>query len=177
MIKDARRVDDYTVDLILEGPNPLLLNGLTSICMMDKEWMTEHKCLDPIDPSKGQESLCQFPCKRHGPFMLESRQPDAKTILAANPNWWDKPQHNLTRIVFTPIKSDATRVAALLSGEVDFIHPSPLQDADRLSRTPGIKLMEGAELRTVMLAVNQAPEQPNDSNVTARIPAKGRPGS
>ena len=35
--------------------------------------------------------------------------------------WWGKAEHNLTEIVFTPIGSDATRVAALLSGEVDVV--------------------------------------------------------
>ena len=49
-------------------------------------------------------------------------------MFKANPNWWRKPEHNLKEIVFTPIGSDATRVAALLSGEVDVIEPVPIQD-------------------------------------------------
>ena len=118
---------------------------------MDNEWMTENKCLTPVDPAKGQESYATTHANGTGPFMLESRQPDAKTVLVVNPNWWDKPEHNLDRIIFTPIKSDATRVAALLSGELDFMHPAPLQDLDRISRTPGIKLLEAPDLRTIML--------------------------
>ena len=68
-----------------------------------------------------------------GPLMVQSRQPDAKTILTVNPEWWDTPKHNLTRIEFSPIGSDATRVAALLSGELDFVFPAPLQDVDHES--------------------------------------------
>ena len=56
-----------------------------------------------------------------------------KTVFKANPAWWDKAEHNLDEIVFTPIGSDATRVAALLSGEVDVIEPVPLQDIQRVN--------------------------------------------
>jgi peptide/nickel transport system substrate-binding protein len=171
-VREARKVDDYTVDIVLDGPTPLLLNGLTNICIMDKEWMRENKCLDPVDPAKGQEGYASTHANGTGPFMLESRQPDAKTVLVVNPNWWDKPQHNLTRIIFTPIKSDATRVAALLSGEVDLMHPSPLQDADRISRTPGVKLLEGPDVRTIMLAINQTPNEPFESNIKGKNPLR-----
>jgi peptide/nickel transport system substrate-binding protein len=171
-VKDCRKVDDYTVDVILYGPHPIVLNGLTNICIMDKEWMTENKCLDPVDPAKGQDSYASTHAIGTGPFMLESRQPDARTVLAVNPNWWDKPEHNLDHIVFTPIKSDATRVAALLSGELDFMHPAPLQDLDRISRTPGMKLLEAPDLRTIMLSINQAPAEPFESNIKGKNPLK-----
>jgi peptide/nickel transport system substrate-binding protein len=134
--------------------------------------MTEHKCLDPVNPGKGEESYATSNANGTGPFILESRQPDAKTVLVVNPNWWDKVQHNLTRIVFTPIKSDATRVAAFLSGELDFIHPAPLQDLDRISRTPGFKLLEAPELRIVFLMLNQGPAEPHDSNIKGKNPLK-----
>jgi peptide/nickel transport system substrate-binding protein len=171
-VKDIRKVDDFTVDFILNGPYPLLLNDLTNILMMDRDWMTEHKCLDPVNPAKGEESYATLHANGTGPFILESRQPDAKTVLVVNPNWWDKVQHNLTRIVFTPIKSDATRVAALLSGEVDFIHPAPLQDLERISKTPGLRLLEAPELRIVFLSLNQGPTEPHDSNVKGKNPLK-----
>ena len=116
LVKEARKVDDYTVDILFDGAYAMLLNCLQLIHIMDYEWMAEHKCLDPIDPSKNQDSYASTHANGTGPFMIESRQPDAKTVLVVNPNWWDTPRHNLTRIVFTPIKSDATRVAALLSG-------------------------------------------------------------
>ena len=171
-VKDTRKVDDYTIDIVCQRPAPLLPNILTSLMIMDKEWMTEHNCLDPIDPTKGQEGYASTHTNGTGPFMLESRQPDAKTVLVVNPNWWDTPRHNLTRIVFTPIKSDATRVAALLSGEIDFIHPSPLQDAERISRAPGFKLIETPSIRTIMLMINQEPSEANESNIKGKNPLK-----
>ena len=54
-------------------------------------------------------------------------------MFVKNPNWWDKPQHNIDKIEFTPITSAATRVAALLSGEIDFTNVAPLQDLPRLA--------------------------------------------
>ncbi len=53
-----------------------------------------------------------------------------KTVFRPNPNWWGKAEHNLDEVVFQTIKSDATRVAALLSGDIDLIDPVPVQDID-----------------------------------------------
>ncbi|MEM8662595.1 MAG: ABC transporter substrate-binding protein, partial [Pseudomonadota bacterium] len=94
-----------------------------------------------------------------GPFKLESRTPDAKTVLLANESWWDEPIHNITRIEFTPIGSDATRVAALLSGEVDVITPSPLQDTARLEAADGVVALQNPSLRTIMLGLNHGDEE------------------
>jgi len=55
-------VDEYTVDFILQGPTPLLLNGLTNIAWMDREWMTANNCLDSVDPAKGRRGTAQHPC-------------------------------------------------------------------------------------------------------------------
>ena len=43
-----------------------------------------------------------------------------KTIWKRNDTWWGN-EGNLTSITYSSIKNDATRVAALISGEVDFI--------------------------------------------------------
>jgi peptide/nickel transport system substrate-binding protein len=99
-----------------------------------------------------------------GPFQLESRRPDAQTVLVVNKAWWDQPQHNLTKIIHTPIGSDATRVAALLSGELDIIVPSPLQDADRIANSPGVKVLEAPGLRSIMMGFNVTGKL-NDGNV------------
>ena len=91
-----------------------------------------------------------------GPFRLVSREPDRRTVLERNPNWWDKPAHNLERVEFTIIANDATRVAALLSGEIDFVYTVPPQDVDRIRRTPGMRVIQGPELRTIYLGMDQS---------------------
>lgn len=153
-VEVAEKVNEHTVDLVLSGTDPILLNYLTNIVILDHEWMEAHDALEPADMRKGKENYAVANANGTGPFMLESRQPDAKTVLVVNPDWWDEPEHNLTRIEFTPIASDATRIAALLSGELDFITPAPLQDIARINSSPGVSVIEGPELRTIMLGFN-----------------------
>ncbi len=156
--KDATKIDDYTVDIELNGAYPLLLNDLTNIHIFDSEWLVENNAEMPTDVSAGVEGYATFHTNGTGPFSLKSRTPEAKTILVINEDWWDTPQHNLTRIEFSPISSAATRVAALLSGEIDFIDSAPVQDLPRLEAAPNINVLESTDLRTVMLGMNRRPE-------------------
>jgi peptide/nickel transport system substrate-binding protein len=154
----AEKVDDYTVDIVLSGPYPLLLNDLTGIFVMSKKWLEEHNALKPGNTSTGVTTYASTHADGTGPFRLESYEPDSKTVMTVNESWWDKPEHNLKRIEFRPIKSDATRVAALLSGEVDMIATVPLQDISRISETPGFKVVEDPSLRLIFLGFNWKPE-------------------
>ncbi|MEO1102120.1 MAG: ABC transporter substrate-binding protein [Pseudomonadota bacterium] len=158
-VTGAEKVDDLTVDLILAAPTPLLLNDLSGVFMMDKEWMEEHDALMPGNTTTGTVTYASDNAMGTGPFKLESRTPDAKTVLLANEDWWDTPVHNITRIEFTPIGSDATRVAALLSGEVDVITPSPLQDTARLEAADGVVALQNPSLRTIMLGLNHGDDE------------------
>ncbi|MEM9369399.1 MAG: ABC transporter substrate-binding protein, partial [Planctomycetota bacterium] len=135
-------------------PNPLLLNDLSGVYIMDKEWMEANDALQPGHTTTGTVTYASDHTNGTGPFRLESRTPDAKTVLKANSDWWDEPKHNLDTIEFTPIGSDATRVAALLSGEVDIITPSPLQDSARLEAADGVTVLQNPSLRTIMLGLN-----------------------
>ena len=144
-------VDDLTVDIVLNGTYPLLLNDLTNIHIFDEEWMTEHDALKPTDIGGGVEGYATYNANGTGPFIVESRQPDAKTVFVVNEAWWDEPQHNLDRIELTPVGSAATRVAALLSGEINFTNDAPVQDLPRLEAAPNVEVLEGVDLRTVMI--------------------------
>lgn len=165
----VEKVDELTVDLILTGPDPIVLNYLTNILILDQEWMAANDALMPADIRSGRENYAVANTNGTGPFMLESRQPDAQTVLTVNEGWWDTPQHNLTRIEFNPIASDATRVAALLSGELDFITPAPLQDIERIKRADGVDAIVAPELRTIMLGLNFG-DVLLDSNITDANP-------
>src|SRR6056297_2822154 len=168
-LEAVEKVDDFTVDLILKGPDPIVLNYLTNIHILDKEWMTEHDALMPADMRGGRENYAVANSNGTGPFTLESRQPDARTVLTVNDGWWDEPEHNLTRIEFSPIGSDATRIAALLSGELDFITPAPLQDVERIDRSGGASVIIAPALRTIMLGMNHS-DALHNSNLTDANP-------
>ena len=154
----AEKVDDFTVDIVTNGPYPLLLNDLAGIYILDKEWMEANGALKPGNIATGVTTAASTTAIGTGPFKVESYKPDSGTTFVVNPDWWDKPQHNLTRIEFKPVKSDATRVAALLSGELDLIAPAPLQDLQRISSSQGFKVIEEPSLRLIMLSLNFRPE-------------------
>jgi peptide/nickel transport system substrate-binding protein len=163
----AEKIDDFTVDFVLKGPYPLLLNDLSGIFIMDKEWLVKHDAVKPGNITTGVTTHASIHANGTGPFKLESYQPDSKTVMVVNETWWDKPQHNLTRIEFRPIRSDATRVAALLSGEIDMMAPAPLQDLGRISAAPGFKIVEEPSLRVIFFGLNWRPEllaQPGEKN-------------
>lgn len=151
----AEKVDDHTVDLKVTSANPLFLNDMTNIFMFDAGWLKDNGAEAPTDVGAKEEGYATHHTNGTGPFKLESRVPDSRTVLVRNEGWWDTPVHNLDRIEFTPITSAATRVAALLSGEIDLTNGAPLQDLDRLRATPGVKVVEGADLRTVNIAFNR----------------------
>ncbi|APE45586.1 peptide ABC transporter [Sulfitobacter alexandrii] len=156
--KSATVVDDHTIDIELTGAYPLLLNDLTNIHIFDKDWLVANNAEKPTDVSAGVEGYATFNTNGTGPFKLESRTPEAQTILVNYEGWWDEPAHNLTRIEFQPIASAATRVAALLSGEVDFVDSAPVQDLPRLEAAPNVSVLERTDLRTVMLGFNRRDE-------------------
>ncbi|MCB1493868.1 MAG: ABC transporter substrate-binding protein, partial [Rhodobiaceae bacterium] len=147
----SKVVDDHTVDITLNGTYPLLLNDLTNIHIFDKEWLVANNAEKPTDIGAGVEGYATYHANGTGPFMVESREPDAKTVFVVNPNWWDTPKHNIDRIVLTPVTSAATRVAALLSGEINFTNDAPVQDLPRLEAAPDVNVLEGVDLRTVMI--------------------------
>ena len=107
-----------------------------------------------------------------GPFTIESHQPGVKTVFKPFAGWWGKPEHNLKEIDFTPIASDSTRVAALLSGEVDVIEPVPIQDIARVNSSPNATVMTGPELRTIFLGMDQTRDELLYSNVKGKNPFK-----
>jgi peptide/nickel transport system substrate-binding protein len=172
-VKEVRKVDDYTVDFMLKGPDPILPEEITNWFIMDKEWTEKHNAVKPADLTKpGEETYATRNANGTGPFMLKERQPDIKTVLVNNPNWWDKPEHNLTEVVFSRIANDQTRVAALVSGDIDMIYNVPTQDVDRLGKTDGVKVYEGPELRTIFLGFDQKRDELVKSNVKGKNPFK-----
>ena len=155
-IKEVRAVDSHVVDIETNGANPLLINNLTNMFMMDKGWSEANDVMTPHDVAKGETNFATMNTNGTGAFMLVSRSVDEKTVLKANPDYWGKNiyPNQVTEIIYTPIQSSATRVAALLSGEVDIIQDVPVQDLGRVSSTDGLKLATAAQNRVIFLGLN-----------------------
>ncbi len=171
-VKEARKVDDMTVDVITEGPAPALIGQLTEIRMMSKAWCTKHNVVKPQDYKNKEETYASRNGNGTGPFVLRSREADVKTVAVLNSNWWGKREGNVTEVVYQPIKSDATRLAALISGEIDFVLDPPPQDVPRLKQDAKIKVLEGNENRTIFLGMDQWRDELQYSNVKGKNPFK-----
>ena len=168
-IKQARKVDDLTVEFVTAQPNPILPQEITTWYILDREWAEANGATKPGSFSKKVENFATRNANGTGPFRIKSYEPDVKTVLVPNPGWWGKVEHNLTEAVFLPIKSDPTRVSALLSGGVDLIYPVPLQDVARLS-AGGMQVLQGPELRTIFLGLDVERDELLESSVKGRNP-------
>lgn len=154
-IKEARKVDDKTVEIETAQPNPVLLRQLPLVFVMSKAWAEKHNIVQPQDFVKQEETFAARNTNGTGPYKLKSREVDVRTVFEANPDWWNKADSkgNVTEVIYTPIKQSATRTAALLSGEIDFVLDPPLQDLERLRKQ--VKVIEGNENRTIYLGFDQ----------------------
>jgi peptide/nickel transport system substrate-binding protein len=173
-VKEARKVDELTVDVVTEGPAPVLLPQLTEVRIMSRAWCERHNVTKPQDYRNKEETYAVRNANGTGPYMLKSREADVKTVLVANPQWWGKREGNVDEAIYLPIKADGTRIAALLSGEVDFVLDPPPQDIPRLKRDPKLKVLEGMENRTVFLGMDQFRDELLYSNVKGKNPFKDR---
>lgn len=99
-VKDVRKVDDYTVDFITDGPDPILPEEISDWYIMSKVWSEKNGAVEPADLSKMQEGYASRNANGTGPFMLKERQPDVKTVLVSNPTWWDTRKRNLDEVTF-----------------------------------------------------------------------------
>ena len=169
---EPKRVDALTVDFTLKQVNPIFLQHLSTVQIMSRAWADKNGAAKPIDYKSQQEGYASLHANGTGPYTLVLRQPDVKTVYRRFPGWWGQFEGNVQEVVYTPIKSDATRIAALISGELDVVlDPSP-QDTVRLRKTAGVKLIEGPESRIVFIGLDQGRDQLLYSSVKGRNPFK-----
>ncbi|MBT4487284.1 MAG: ABC transporter substrate-binding protein [Rhodospirillaceae bacterium] len=156
-VKEVRKIDDHTIEFITKSPNPILTGRLNSVFIMDKEWSEENGAtkVTVMAGDKEKVSPAGQMAMGTGAFIIKDRTAQVKTTLVPNPNWWDKATHNLTKVTMTPVKQDSTRVAALLSGELDMAYPVPTQDIKRVNSNSGTSVLVGPELRTIFIFMDQ----------------------
>ena len=173
-VKEVRKVSELVVDIETIAPFPILPDTLTVFAIMSKTWCEQNKAERPVDRRKGIENTASFKANGTGPFRLKERQPSVRTVIVRNFNYWDKVESNVDEVVFTPINNDATRVAALLSGETDLMEPVPLQDIERVKASTNLTVQQGPELRTIFLGMDQKRDELLNSSVKGKNPFKDR---
>jgi len=155
-----------------KGPNPILSDQVTNIGVMSKAWAEKNNVQKPQNYKDKEDTFAVRNTNGTGPFRLVRREPDARTELARNADWWghkDDP-HNIDRIVFTPIKNDGTRVAALLSGEIDIVTDPPVQDIARINASRALHSKQINQIRAIFLGMDMARPELRVSDVKGKNP-------
>ena len=170
-ITSATALDDLTVQIKTEGPNPILLNQLVQTFVMSESWSKEMGCELSYNWDAGETSKCASAANGTGPFAITFREQDVRTVFERNQNWWgDQNQFNIDKIELLPIKNDATRIAALLSGEIDYTNVVPVQDLDRIAASADHQISQVAQNRTIFFGLDQGSAELSSSNIKGKNP-------
>lgn len=147
-VSEVNIIDDYTIDIMTSAPNPIFPDSIANWMIVDAGWAEANAA---TRPDKDNGNFATLNTNGTGAFMLDERAPGLSTVLVPHTGWWDTAEHNITRATLTPIQNPATAVAALLSGDIDFINPVPIQDTERLKQNPDVNIIQGIEARVIML--------------------------
>jgi peptide/nickel transport system substrate-binding protein len=154
----------------MSGPSPLYPNNMTNTFMMDKTWTEANNAVSVQEAGSQDDNYAVRNTNGTGPYVLESRDPDVRSVMKINEDHWAETKPAVTEIIFLPIADNATRVAALLSGEVDIVQDVPVQDVERLGGTDGVKVTTGPENRIIYFGYKMGEEPLKSSNVTDKNP-------
>ena len=174
----AKKIDDYTVEFTTAAPNPVGLISIGEIPIMSKKWAEKNNAINPQDFTTKEVTYASKSAMGTGPYKLVSYEPGIKTVHTKNPDWWGfkegKSESNIETLEYRPIGSDATRMAALKSGEIDLVlDPSP-QDIAKLKEDKDLKVWEGDETRVITIALDQARDELLFAEVKGKNPFKDK---
>lgn len=143
--RKPEKINDYTIHIKTLKPDPLLLQNLASVTIVSakagKDAATE-------DYNSGKAAIGT------GPYKFAEFVPGDRIVLVRNDAYWgNKPVWE--KLVFKPIKSDPSRVAALLAGDVDVIEAVPTTDVERLKKDPKLVVTSGLSNRVIYFHMDQ----------------------
>ena len=174
----ARKIDDLTVEFTTAQPNPSALASIAEVPIMSKKWAEKNHATTPQDFTAKDAPYASRHAMGTGPYRLVSFEPGIKTVHKKNPDWWGtkagRMEGNIDTIEYRPITSDATRMAAIISGEIDFVPDPALQDIARLKTNRDLKIWEGDEARIISIALDQARDELLFADVKGKNPFKDR---
>jgi peptide/nickel transport system substrate-binding protein len=173
-INEIKKIDDHTIDMILSAPQPILLRNIIDFRIMSKSWSEKNKTTNVQDYKAKEDNYASRNVNGTGSYKITGWTPDQRITMVQNKDWWDKATNNVTEVIYTPIKSDPTRVAALLSGDVDMLTDLPVQDVARLRQDPKLKIVDGHEVRTIFIALDEFSPELKYSDVKGKNPFKDK---
>jgi peptide/nickel transport system substrate-binding protein len=173
-----RKLDERTIEFTTAQPNPVQPSAAVNVFIMSRAWCEKHHTTRPQDFAHAEETYSARHAMGTGPFRLVSYEAGVKSVYEKNPGWWGIAAGlytgNVDRVEYRPISSPATRMAALKSGEVDFVLDPPVQDVPRLMRDASLKVWSGEENRVIFVGLDMARDELLYSDVKGRNPFKDR---
>jgi peptide/nickel transport system substrate-binding protein len=168
--------DRLTVDIVTRVPDPVIPDKMTRVMIMDRGWSEANRATVPQNFAQREETFTVRNSNGTGPYVIRTREVDQRTVMVRNPSWWgwaaNAARGNVTEYHHVTLTSDATRIAALLSREVDVVHVVPVQDVARIQRDQRLRVLEGQENRTVWIGMRQDVEELTGSDQRGRNPFK-----
>jgi peptide/nickel transport system substrate-binding protein len=171
----VKKIDELTIEFQLAAPDAVWPEKLQLVAMMSKAWSVQHGVEKAQDYNGKQETFAVRNAMGTGPFKLDRYEPDVRTVLTRHDGWWgraDKRNGNLDRVTLTSIRSDATRLAALSSGEVDLVLDPPFQDVERLKADPRLAISTTGDIGTQYFTFDQSRDELIVGDVKDRNPFK-----
>jgi peptide/nickel transport system substrate-binding protein len=171
----VKKIDAQTIEFQLAAPDAVWPEKLQLVIMMSKAWCQQHGVEKAQDFNGKQETYTVRNAMGTGPFKLERYEPDVRTVLKRHDAWWgraDKRNGNVEQVTFTSIRSDATRLAALTSGEVDMVLDPPFQDVERLRADPRLQVTSTEDIGTQYFTFDQARDELLYGDVKNKNPFK-----
>jgi len=125
----ASKVDDYTVDITTDGPDPILPARLTWMKIVPPKYFAEQP--DKVDANPVGT----------GPYKFVEWVRGDHITLEANEGYWGGAP-SIAKVTIRPIQEEATRLAALQAGEVDLVRgliPEYIEQAPKAAYIPGLE--------------------------------------
>ena len=175
-IAEMKAETDTTLLIKTVSPDPLLPVELASVAVVSANALgTTGPITFGREACEGLAAVPQAPefnkpeiAVGTGPYKLVSYTRGDRIVLERNDAYWGgKPQWD--KVILRPITSDAPRVAALLSGDVDMIENPPIQDMDRIKKA-GFKTVQGLSNRIIYLHMDQEGDAPSLTSPTGKNP-------
>lgn len=141
-VNEVKVVDEYTVDFVCKSPFPVLPAYLPTFSIMEEEHY-----------SSNSKDVVALNSMGSGPFRLEEFKPDDVLRVVRNDDYWGE-MAAMRRIEAPVILEDATRVAALLSGDLHIAPRPTIEDFERINASNIAKVSSKIGNRIVLGGFN-----------------------
>ena len=149
-------VDPYTIRFKTASPYPLMLPDLTAVFIVSKKAtsgaLPQGLASEEFATGKGVVGT--------GPFKFVRFQRDDRVELERNEAYWG-PKAAWSKVTLRFIAADPTRVAALLSGDVDAIENVPTADLKRIRENQNLNFFSKVSHRMIYFNLDQREKSPH----------------